>query len=285
MKISYLGPDGSFTHTVVQSVFPNEKKVPYRNISACLQAVVDGKVSAAIVPIENTAEGIVNQTSDFLFLQKELFISAEFIFPIQQQFMVNTAYLSEWKNCEKIVSHPQAIAQSQMFLQKYFANIPIKLTESTSAAAEYIANHSDICLGAIAPKKAAEMYHLEIVQKNVQDLVSNQTSFWVIQRKDLPQLQMHFPNFKKKMSIYLTLPNNLPGALYKVLGAFNWRSIDLSRIESRPLKTVLGEYFFLIDIVANQPEELIFLALEEIQLLGASVRFLGTYPIYIVSKS
>ena len=115
-----------------------------------------------------------------------------------------------------------------------------------------------------------------MVAKNIQEIDENYTRFWVL-GKQAPELDL--TKETAKMTLALTLPDNLPGALYKALSVFAWRSIDLTKIESRPLKTVLGEYFFIIDLLVSE-EKLITYALEELKTVGITTKILGNYQVY-----
>ncbi|SJZ69412.1 prephenate dehydratase [Pilibacter termitis] len=280
MKIGYLGPESSFTHTAAVNAFPSEYLVPYRSIPACIKAVEFHEVDLAIVPIENTLEGSVNTTVDYLFHQSTIPVGAEIVLPIYQQLMVSKENKERWEEVTKILSHPQALAQSQEFIRQYFPNADLEQTPSTAYAASFVSEHPQEKIAAIAPRASAEKYDLEIVKENIQDIASNHTRFWIIGKDEahLPYL----PVEREQMSIAITMPSNMPGSLYKALSAFSWREINLSKIESRPLKTSLGEYFFLIDLVVDKPLELIEFALEEIRLLGGEVKIFGKYGIHTI---
>lgn len=280
MKVGYLGPKGSFSHAAAKQIFPDKELIAYQTIAESMAAAMDHSVQIAIVPIENTIEGTVNQTTDSLFLQEQAKISGEVTFTIQQQLMVHPIHQKEWTKVKKVFSHPQAIAQCQHFLFNQLPQAAIELTDSTSAAAQYLVHHPEEFVAAIGPSEAASLFDLAIVQKNIQDLEQNQTSFWLIQSEKQSAPQLNLSKGQKKMTLFLTLPDNLPGALHKALGVFHWRGINLSRIESRPMKTVLGEYFFLIDIDMPEKEEMVQYALEELRLFQIQVLSFGSYWTY-----
>ena len=117
---------------------------------------------------------------------------------------------------------------------------------------------------------------MEIIGKDIQEIDENYTRFWVLGHE--PYV---FDLIKdtQKISLALTLPDNLPGALYKALSVFAWRGLDLTKIESRPLKTALGEYFFIVD-VDNSNHDLVTFALEELRVLGITYNVMGMYDVY-----
>lgn len=274
MKVGYLGPRNSFTFQAADYCFDEMLLEPFSSIPNCLNALKRNKIDCAIVPIENSLEGSVHTSMDGLFQQDDIKIIQEIILPIKQQLLVSKKGIVP----KKILSHPQALAQSQLFLEKYYPDVFLEPVSSTTHAANYVSNHKDEAIAAIASREAAEEYHLEILAEDIQDNRFNQTRFWLLGKE---KLEKSHQLTIEKVTLFLTLPNNVPGILHKVLSAFAWREIDLSKIESRPLKTELGEYYFILDIPVHNNIELIEYALEEIKLLGANVQNLGYYPIVV----
>ena len=153
------------------------------------------------------------------------------------------------------------------------------MTASTAYAARFISEHPDQPFAAIAPRSSAEEYGLEVIAEDIQEMEANFTRFWVLGAEGAAvPLQAQ----TEKMSLALTLPDNLPGALYKALSTFAWRGIDLTKIESRPLKTALGEYFFIIDVDYTD-KDLVHFAQKELEAIGIQYKVLGAYPIYLIS--
>ena len=195
------------------------------------------QVDLAVVPVENSLEGSVHHTIDLLSKHPEVEVKSEIVLPIKQQLLGNPA-----TKITKILSHPQALAQSQQFLETHYPNVPLVATESTTAAAMYVAEHPKEDAAAIASLETAQHVGLEILAENIQDNELNQTRFWII----------------------------------------GDRKINLSKIESRPLKTSLGEYFFVIDLLLDRPMTLVENALQEIKMLGGESQILGCYPVLTV---
>lgn len=274
MKIAYLGPNGSFTHNVALTVFTSENLISYSDITSVIKAFEDKEVDYAIVPVENSIEGSVHETIDYLFHRSDLHALCEIIQPIKQCLLTT----DKNKQIDKVYSHPQAIAQSKAFLKKHYPDVEFEVTASTSYAAQLIAKYPEKPYAAIAPLSAKDEYHLEVVAKDIQEIDGNYTRFWVFGRQDLEQ-DISLTFVTRKLSLGLTLPDNLPGALYKALSVFAWRSLDLTKIESRPLKTALGEYFFILDLVSENSERISY-ALEELTSLGIEYKILGQYSVY-----
>ena len=245
MKVGFLGPKGSFSHHVAQEAFPTDTLVAFENITEVVKAYETGEVDYSVVPVENSIEGSVHETLDYLFHQAAIHAVAEIVQPIKQQLLATAAD----KPIEKIFSHPQAIAQGKKYVRQHYLQAKIEITASTAYAARFVAQHPEENYAAIAPRSAA-----------------------------LPL----YPK-EKKITLALTLPDNLPGALYKALATFAWRGIDLTKIESRPLKTALGEYFFIVDI-NNEKEDLVSFAMKELEAIGITYKILGNYTVYTISE-
>ena len=274
MKIAYLGPKGSFSHHVVQTAFPNEELQAFANITDVIKAYEQGLVDYSVVPVENSIEGSVHESLDYLFHQARIQAVAEIVQPIHQQLMA----VPGQSKIEKIFSHPQALAQGKKFIEEHYPEAKLEVTASTAYAARFIAEHPDQPFAAIAPRNSAAEYGLELIAEDIQEMEANFTRFWVL-GSEIPTIPLQSQN--EKMSLALTVPDNLPGALYKALSTFAWRGIDLTKIESRPLKTALGEYFFIID-VDYSAKELVHFARQELETIGIQYKILGTYPIFTI---
>lgn len=275
MDVGYLGPKNSFTFQAASTLTEQSSLIAYSTIPFCIQALVSNEIKYAVIPIENSLEGSVHVSMDQLFKNETLEVIREIVLPIRQQLLVAPGTTQP----KKIMSHPQALAQSQQFLETHYPDVLLEAVSSTTYAADFVAKHPELPLGAIASVEAANEYQLKRLAKDIQDNADNQTRFWVLQNKKNVQKQRNKMISIQKTTLFVTLPANLPGALHKVLSALAWRNIDLSKIESRPLKTSLGEYFFIIDLVFEENEQLIDYAIEEMEQLQISVRKLGSYPI------
>lgn len=275
MLVGYLGPKGSFSHQVALKAFPEAHLEPYPNITEVIKAYERGQVDLSIVPVENSIEGSVHETLDYLFHQAQIQAVAELIQPIKQQLLA----CQTDGPIETIFSHPQALAQSKIYILEHYPYAKLEVTASTAAAARLVAEHPEEPYAAIAPETAAEEYGLQLVARDIQEISENFTRFWVLGCKR-PEFTLE--KLAPKKTLGLTLPDNLPGALYKALSVFAWRGIDLTKIESRPLKTALGEYFFIIDVNGEQ-ESLLQFALEELTAIGITYKILGQYSVHLIS--
>ncbi|WP_141433638.1 prephenate dehydratase [Bacillus sp. 03113] len=281
MKIGYLGPKATFTDIAVRAMFPNMKCYPYLTIPDCFDAVMKDDIDLAFVPMENALEGSVNITLDYLIHEVDLPIKGEVTAPIRQHLMVHPLNQSRLKEIECIYSHSHAIAQCYKFLHKEFNKVPCRNTTSTAAAAQYIKDHPEVLGAAIGNDLSAKEYGLSIVQHDIHDFKDNHTRFIVLSKKSFDLSSQQVAYKRDKTTLMVTLPSmDRSGVLHQVLSAFAWRNINLIKIESRPTKTGLGNYLFIIDIDRQLDEVLIPGAIAELEALDCKVKILGSYPCF-----
>ena len=282
MKIAFLGPQASFTQLAAAQLFPDEELLPQANILDCFHAVENGDTEKAVVPLENSIEGTVSMTLDYLYKTQEIKIEAEAVMPIAHHLMVHPD--CNIGNIEKIYSHPQALAQSFHFLDTHFKNVQKQDFSSTAAAAKHVSENPERNLAAAANKFAANLYGLKIIHENIQDFEQNHTRFIIISKKQNVYHNENLEVLGEKSAMLITLPEDHAGGLHQVLSVFAWRKMNLSKIESRTLKTGLGNYFFFINVVGKWEPVLHQNALEELQALEAEVDFLGNYKEYFLKS-
>ncbi|GGB28337.1 prephenate dehydratase [Lentibacillus populi] len=278
VKIGYLGPKGTFTKLAVDAAFNGEDKQAFDTIPACIDAIDGDEIDIGVVPLENSIEGTVHLTVDYLVHQVRLPIVAEIVVPIQQHLLVRPDFSGDLEEIKEIHSHRQAIAQCHQYIHEYMPKASIHYTSSTGKAAEIVSTRNT-SIAAIGNKLAAAEFGLSIYRDNIHDYPNNHTRFAVL-TKDKHNIHIHHEVNAEKTSLLITLPSDYAGALHQVLSAFAWRKMNLSKIESRPMKTGLGNYFFIVDV--NQPyDDVLFPSVKaELEALGCSVTILGTYPVY-----
>ena len=279
MKIAYLGPEGSFTQLATSHLFPKEELLPQAYILDCFKAVEDNLVEYAVVPLENSLEGTVSMTLDLLYDYESIHVLGEIILPISHHLMVHPDH----DTFHKIYSHPQALAQTFNFRYKNYKDVPTHDFNSTAAAAKKIAQSPHENWAAIANKHAAKLYGLKILHENIQDSDQNHTRFIIISKKH-ESIDFSFVNPNPKSALFITLPIDHAGGLHQVLSVFAWRQMNLSKIESRTLKTGLGRYFFYLNIEGEWNNPLFTNSLDELEAIGAKVRFLGHYKEYLIQN-
>ncbi|WP_226667220.1 prephenate dehydratase [Metabacillus litoralis] len=287
VKVGFLGPRATFTHLAVKAFFGEEiEEVAYSTIPQCIDAVAEGKIDYAVVPTENALEGSVNLTIDYLIHEQPLNIVGEIVSPIEQHLMVHPENITTWESIKRVYSHSHAIAQCHKFLHHTFNDITYDYATSTGAAAQYVSNHPGEAVAAIANELAAKEYGLVIVKENIHDYQHNHTRFAILHPAKQEYSSPLLTPDKEKSTLMITLPSDdQSGALHQVLSAFTWRKLNLSKIESRPMKTGLGNYFFIIDIDMRIDNVLIPGAIAELEALGCGVKLLGSYEAYSIKKS
>lgn len=278
MKIAFLGPHASFTQLAASQIFPNEELVPQSSILDCFNAVKNNEVDKAVVPLENSIEGTVSMTLDYLY-DFEVFIETELVMPIAHHLMIHL----DNETFDKIISHPQALAQTFHFRHDHYKNIQSQDYSSTAAAAKLVSENPKEKWAAVANRYSAKLYGLKIVHENIQDFEQNHTKFIVISKKK-ESLKLDLPKTSEKTSLIITLPEDHAGGLHQVLSVFAWRKMNLSKIESRTLKTGLGNYFFFINVASEWHNVLSQNAIDEIISLGSNVKFLGHYDEYVFNE-
>lgn len=278
-RIAYLGPEASFTYLATKGLFPNEWLIPFTSIPEVIAAVSEDKADLAVVPLENALEGVVPLTIDYLFHEAELFVTAEIQSKIQQHLLMHKDQAKKVRDIKAVYSHPHALAQCHKFLFYSYSGVPQIQYSSTAAAAKFVSESPNECIAAVGNTAAAEKYNLEIVESNIHDFHFNHTRFFVLSKSNI-RLPKEEATSGPKTTIMLTMPTDVSGALHQVLSVFAWRKLNLSKIESRPLKTGLGDYFFIIDVQADEQEFMMKYAMEELKALGCTVKSLGTYYTY-----
>jgi len=295
MKIGYLGDVGAYSHEACMKYIESKKDsnietYNYKTISETILKLDKGEIDEAVVPIENSIEGGVTETIDNLLTRDKLNIIDELTIEINHYLLSKCEKIEEINN---IYSHPQAIAQCRNYIMNTLPNAITNEVSSTVAAARLCSINANMenKAACISSKACQALYGLNILAENVNDEKNNMTKFIVISKKengtiskasnaylDNTQNAPHFGGVIKhnKTSIVFGTKNK-PGELYKVLGIFNAFNINLSKIESRPAKTRLGEYIFWIDFDGNKNEEKIKVLLKEVKSKATHFRILGSY--------
>ena len=266
MKVAFFGPKATFTHLAAMQQFGlSAELVPQKAIPAVFEEVGKGRAKYGVVPVENSTEGMVSHTLD-MFMESELKINAEVLLEIHHYLLSRTGRLEDIK---KVYSHPQPIAQCRDWLAENLPNIPVVDVASTAVAAQIVSE--DYTAAAIASELAASMYDLKIVRERIEDQVNNFTRFLVIGKK-LTEI-----SGDDKTSLMFSVKDEV-GILYRMLEPFAKRGINLSKIESRPLKKKAWEYIFFLDLMGHIGDPAIAEAVQELKQCCQFVKILGSYP-------
>ncbi len=267
MKVAFQGERGAYSESAVYTFFGDETEVrPCRDLTEVFESVGKEEVPVGVVPIENSLEGSVNQTYD-LFLTHNLKVSGEVIIKISHCLIANPS--TSLEAVKTVYSHPQALAQCRSFLERLGSDlIP---TYDTAGSVKMLKEKGLKNAAAVASKKAAEIYGMKILAKEIEDIPTNYTRFFVISKNDSHKTG------KDKTSIIFAATHT-PGALYQALGEFAKRNINLTKIESRPTKQKAWEYNFYLDFEGHRTEENCADALKALEKSGAFIKILGSYP-------
>ena len=266
---AYLGPVGTFTEAALNKVTcDTDKKIPYINVTAALDAVRTGEADFALVPIENSVEGVVARTLDELANGEPLTISGEVTLAVTFDFMVKAGT----KAINRIGTHPHAEAQCRAYLSINYPHAEIVTTNSTSAAAEMVANGE--LDAAIASTAAAEHFNLEVLASNIGDNTAAVTRFIAAQKPGyIPE-----PTGHDRTSLVVYIDIDHAGALLEILTVFAKYNVNLTFIQSRPTGRELGHYHFVIDVEGHINDEAVGKSLAELREICDDIRFLGSYP-------
>ncbi len=265
MKLGLLGPEGTFSEMAAKKWSPKAELVFLDDMETVARAVDNGKCDESIVPIENSLEGPVGIVMDALLDMKSPIVGEE-ILPIKQCIM-SRGSISDVK---VIVSHPQALGQCRHYLHEHFPKAEIRSTGSTTHAARLAQEFPE--MAALGCSESAKRYGLKVLQEGVEDYPMNHTRF-IILGKHKPA-----PTGKDKTSLAVYLDRDRPGALYEFLGEFARRSINMTRIESRPSKKVLGDYWFFIDVEGHEKDKALKEAISAFKDKCTTLKVLGSYP-------
>jgi len=273
-RVGFLGPRGTFSQEAAEKYISGKEGFcccDFSSIPDIILAVHNGIIDEAVVPIENSIEGAVNATLDMMSSPEiDLKIKGEIIIPIRQNLLVKKG--TGKADIKRIISHTQPVGQCREYLRKNFPQAEVILVYSTAAAAIEVAGGKGDS-AAIGSITAAEVYGLDVLEKDIQDENNNQTRFVVISTTDAP------PTGKDKTSIIFSTEDR-PGSLYKILGIFNLWDINMTRIESRPARGQLGRYIFFTDIEGHRDDEQVRDALTMVKRKTSFFKLLGSYPRY-----
>lgn len=268
-KYAYLGPVGTFTEAALRTITgSSDQLTPCSNVTAALDMVRSGHADFALVPIENSVEGVVARTLDELAIGEPLTIVGEVLLSVTFALMVRD------KNAEikKIATHPHAEAQCRKYIAEHYPNAEIISTNSTAAAAEALANGQFDA--AVASEVAAKTYGLTVINKNIGDADGAVTRFVLVSKPGaLPA-----PTGFDRTSLAAFIGIDHAGALLEVLTEFAVRGVNLTFIQSRPTGRELGHYHFIIDAEGHINDARVGDALTGLRRICEDIRFLGSYP-------
>ena len=272
-RVGFMGPHGTFTEQALlsQPDLAAADTRPFDSIPDVLNGLVTGEVDLGFVPIENAIEGAVNVTQDALAFDLDLRIQREVVLDVQLNLLALPG--TQLADIHTVVSFPVAVAQCRSFLREHIPDAEIQAATSTAEAARQVGEQRLEGVATISNPLAAELYGLEAIAEAVEDHTGNQTRFLLLAREGVPG-----PTGHDKTSVVVFQRANEPGSLLAILHEFAARNIDLSRLESRPTRRVLGDYCFLLDFDGHIGDEVVADCLRDLKMKQGDIKFLGSYP-------
>ena len=275
-RVAFLGPAGTFTEDALHEASPGGDSEPMRTATVydAILAVEKGEADRAFVPFENSIEGSVRSTLDTLAFEAEgVTIVGEYDFTVHAHLVAREPV--EPQEIEAVLSHPQPLAQCARYLRENLPGIERRSVSSTAAAVRMVAESSRPW-AAIGARSAADLYDCTVLRENIEDEPDNVTRFvWIAPVGTAPEGSGPW----KTPLVFSELGEDHPGALVEALQEFSSRDINLSRIESRPLRQGLGRYMFFCDLEGALDDPVVSEAIAQLKTKADSVRILGSYPL------
>jgi len=267
LKVAFQGEMGAYSEVAVYKCFGVKvQPIPCKIFQEVFSRVDSGLADYGVLPIENSIEGSVNQVYDLL-LTHNLMICGEVVIKVEHCLIGNPN--SNLNRLKRVYSHPQALAQCSNFLERL--KCEIIPTYDTAGSVKIVKERGLIDEGAIASERAAEIYGMKILARDISNYPDNYTRFVTISKIDAP------PSGNDKTSIIFSV-RHAPGTLYDALGVFAKRGINLTKIESRPTRKKPWEYIFYLDFEGHRNEPKCADALKELQAKTLFVKILGSFP-------
>jgi prephenate dehydratase len=267
LLVAFQGERGAFSEDACFRCFGNGVTTkPYPDFKSVFEAAEQDDVTHAVVPVENSLEGSVTQVNDLL-LDHDLTVSGEVIVPIKHCLMVNSG--ADLASVKEVMSHPQALGQCRKFLQNY-PNWHVIPTYDTAGSARIVSESKRTDQAAIASRRAASVYGLEILKEDIQSESFNYTRFFVLEKNPVP-----VSDANKTSIVFAT--KNVPGALHRAMGELASRGINLTKLESRPRRNKAWVYVFYADFDGSMDDPNCHAAVGGLLKSGAFVKVLGSY--------
>ena len=269
-KIAFLGPIGTYTDEASYLYAPSAERVPFASLGLVTSALEEGNVDEAVVPIENSLGGTVIEVVDFLIASEKSQIKGEFLLPIDHCLITRPGV--KLSDIRVVVSKQEALTQCRQFLAR-----ELRFAEQVSATSTALAvvdlKEADDRTAAIGPRRAAELAGLPVLAHGIQDRKNNVTRFAVLASSSMP------PSGSDKTTIAFDFDKpDAPGLVYGAMRPFADRGINLTKIESRPTGTGMGNYIFLLDLEGHIDEPHVQQAITELQRHTSTFKVLGAYP-------
>lgn len=284
MRVGYLGPEGTFTEAAALTAPAANafELTPVETIHDTVMAVRDGDVERAVVPIENSLEGSVNVTLDALvFEAPSVRIVGETVLGVEQCLIAQEQLPLE--QIEVVISHPQATAQCREYIRANLPKARVMTSSSTAEAVRLVTERIRHRWAAIGTRLAAELYDCVVLAAGIEDVNGNQTRFvWLApegSEAGVPGLEVAHDEAWKTAIVFWGEGTESPGWLVSCLSELAFRGVNLTRIESRPLRERLGRYMFFADLDGRESDPMVLDALDALRARANVLRTLGTFPV------
>ena len=269
-KIAFLGPIGTYSDEASYLYAPNAERMPFASLGLVMSALEEGNVDEAVVPIENSLGGTVIEVVDFLIASEKSQIKGEFLLPIDHCLITRPGV--KLSDIRVVVSKQEALTQCRQFLAREL-RFAEQVPATSTALAVVDLKEADDRTAAIGPRRAAELAGLPVLAHGIQDRKNNVTRFAVLASSSMP------PSGSDKTTIAFDFDKpDAPGLVYGAMRPFADRGINLTKIESRPTGTGMGNYIFLLDLEGHIDEPHVQQAITELQGHTSTFKVLGTYP-------
>jgi prephenate dehydratase len=268
VRIAYQGEPGAYSEAAGLRVASGAEMIPCETFDKVFAAVAGEAVTHGILPIENSIGGSIHRNYDLL-IEHNLPIVGETEVRVVHQLLAYPGTTLD--QITRIYSHPQALAQCEQFLRS-MPHIEAVATYDTAGSAKMIRDGAISDAAAIASERAAQVFGLTVLKSSIQDYDDNITRFLLVSKSGVP---LGVPD---KTTVVFTMERNEPGSLFKALSVFALRSIDLTKLESRPLRGKPWEYLFYVDVAAGRQEQRCERALDHLAEFATTFRMLGSYP-------
>ncbi len=276
MRIAYLGPAGTFTEDALREALGETEfeAIHAATVNEAIVAVERGDAGRALVPFENSIEGSVRATLDTLAFDVEaVAIVGEYDYAVRPCLIAARELGLE--EVTAVVSHPQPLAQCARFIREQLPGASVRASSSTAEAVREVGGSSEPW-AALGTQAAAQLYGCVVLREGVEDISGNVTRFvWIAPAGTEPEGTGAW----KTTLVFAELGEDHPGALVEALLEFSSREVNLTRIESRPLRQGLGRYMFFVDLEGRAGEPPVQDAIAGLRQKAESVRVLGTYPV------
>lgn len=278
-KLGILGPKG--THSEEAALWLKKFSREDFQLEICadifdvLSAVMEKKLDAGLVPVENSLEGSINITLDTLARSDTLTVARELVWKVKNFLMIKP--FTDAKDVKKIYSHVQPLAQCRKFIHNNFPDAEIISTTSTARAAELVAESDETC-AAICTERAGKLNGLVVAAKDIQDNPNNSTRFFEITYR--PRDAAPIETFDgDKVLIICQIDGSRAGSLCEVLNEFAKRGVNMTRIESRPARTILGAYIFFFDLETDAGNDALRDSIKAVYDKSIWLKNLGVFPV------